>query len=91
MKKEGEYVVKGIATDPAYRKNGLGARLLDRALTHLQTIGARRVYLVARAPGFFRTQGFSTVARAEAPKIDKCDGCDQYGVKCHPEIMLKYL
>jgi amino-acid N-acetyltransferase len=89
--REGAYVLEGIATDAGYRKKRMGERLLGKALTHLKTSGASKLYLCARAPGFFKTQGFLTIDRADAPKFDGCENCDQFGVKCYPEVMVKNL
>lgn len=88
--RKGEYVLEGIAIDSNYRKKRLGERLLDMALIHLKTLNAPKLLLNARAPDFFQTQGFSIITREEAPHI-ACDGCDQLGVKCFPEVMVKNL
>lgn len=86
-KREGEFIVDGIAIDPAYRKYGLGSVLLDNGIEEALKRGAKRIYLVARAPGFFKTHGFETVAREDAPDFFECLTCPQYGVSCHPEVM----
>lgn len=86
-KREGEFIVDGIAIDPAYRKYGLGSVLLDNGIEEALKRGAKRIYLVARAPGFFKTHGFETVAREDAPDFFECLTCHQYGVSCHPEVM----
>lgn len=86
-KREGEFIVDGIAIDHAYRKYGLGSVLLDNGIEEALKRGAKRIYLVARAPGFFKTHGFETVAREDAPDFFECLTCPQYGVSCHPEVM----
>ena len=58
--RESAYILEGIAIDAGYRKKRIGERLLVKALTHLNTSGANKLYLCARAPGFFKTQGFLT-------------------------------
>jgi len=88
--REGEYVLEGIAIDINYRKKRIGERLLDKALTQLKELNAQKLLLCARAPGFFKTQGFSIIDRADAPHVG-CKGCDQLGVKCFPEVMVKNL
>ena len=45
------------------------------------------MYLVARAPEFFRKNGFVTIPREEAPNFFECLTCPQYGKTCHPEVM----
>lgn len=86
-KREGEFIVDGIAIDPAYRKFKLGKTLLDRGIEETLKQGGKRIYLVARAPEFFRKQGFVTVNREDAPNFFECLTCPQYGVSCHPEVM----
>lgn len=86
-KREGEFIVDGIAIDPQYRKLKLGKALLERGIEETLKRGGRRIYLVARAPEFFRTQGFVTVERKDAPNFFECLTCPQYGIDCHPEVM----
>lgn len=86
-KREGEFIIDGIAVDQAYRKHKLGGVLLDKAVDTVKSLSGERIYLVARAPGFFRTKGFETVPREEAPTFFECLTCPQYGVNCHPEVM----
>lgn len=86
-KREGEFIVDGIAVDPQYRKYRLGKTLLDRGIKETLDRGGRRIFLVARAPEFFRKQGFVTVEREAAPNFFECLTCPQYGVDCHPEVM----
>lgn len=86
-KREGEFIVDGIAIDPEYRKYGLGSVLLDNGIEESLKLGAKCIYLVARAPGFFKKHGFETVAREDAPDFFECLTCPQYGVSCHPEVM----
>jgi N-acetylglutamate synthase-like GNAT family acetyltransferase len=88
--REGAYVLEGIAIDAGYRKKHIGERFLGKTMTHLKTLDAKKLYLCARAPGFFKAQGFITTDRADAPYFG-CNDCDQFGVKCFPEIMVKNL
>ena len=85
--REGEYICDGIAIDETLRGTGLGSRLLDLGLEETVKRGGERMYLVARAPEFFRKNGFVTVPRQEAPNFFECLTCPQYGVTCHPEVM----
>ncbi|NLD19050.1 MAG: GNAT family N-acetyltransferase [Clostridiales bacterium] len=87
-KREGEFIVDGIAIDPKYRKYKLGKALLERGIEETLKQGGERIYLVARAPEFFKKQGFVTVERKDAPNFFECLTCPQYGVDCHPEVML---
>ena len=86
--REGEYIVDGIAVAQDYRNERIGEAILGRLLEEAEDIGAERVYLVARAPGFFRTQGFEETDPDDAPNFFECKTCPQYGEDCHPEIMM---
>jgi N-acetylglutamate synthase-like GNAT family acetyltransferase len=86
-KRQGEFIVDGIAVDPEYRKAKLGSALLKGGIEEAVKRGGKRMYLVARAPEFFRKHGFVTVPREEAPNFFECLTCPQYGVSCHPEVM----
>lgn len=85
--RQGEYVLSGIALEPAYRQGNIGSNLLSRAMDKARVSGATRVYLVARAPGFFRKHGFLTMTPEEAPGLFECSTCPQRGHSCHPEFM----
>ena len=86
-KREGEFICDGIAIDKELRGTGLGTKLLRLGLEETIKLGGTRMYLVARAPEFFRKNGFVTVPREEAPNFFECLTCPQYGVSCHPEVM----
>jgi amino-acid N-acetyltransferase len=86
--RQGEYIIDGIAVDENYRKTNIGKTLLDQAIALVKERGGKRIYLVARAPGFFRKSGFGTIPRDAAPNFFECLTCPQYGVECHPEVML---
>lgn len=87
-KRQGEYIIDGIAVDEKYRKTNIGKTLLDEAISVVKSRGGKRIFLVARAPGFFRKSGFHTIPRDSAPNFFECLTCPQYGVDCHPEVML---
>lgn len=59
-----------------------------RAVAETKLRGGKKIYLVARAPEFFKKHGFKRVERHEAPNFFECLTCNQYGVSCHPEVML---
>lgn len=86
-KREGKFIVDGIAIDPEYRKYHLGKALLEKGIEEARRLGGKNVFLVARAPGFFRKHGFVTVPREDAPNFFECLTCPQYGISCHPEVM----
>lgn len=86
-KREGEFIIDGIAVEKLYRKLKIGKILLDKAIEETLSRGGGSIYLVARAPEFFRKNGFETVAREDAPNFFECLTCPQYGKTCHPEVM----
>lgn len=85
--RDGEYIIDGIAVDPMYRKMKIGKIILEKAISEVKKLGGKRIFLVARAPEFFKKQGFVIVPREEAPEFFECLTCPQYGVNCHPEVM----
>lgn len=88
----GYYIINGIAVDPEYRKTQIASRMLEKTLGDAKALGADEIILVARAPGFFRKNGFINMAEGEVPKgIFDCLVCPQYQKKCFPEIMKKKL
>jgi N-acetylglutamate synthase-like GNAT family acetyltransferase len=86
-RREGEFICDGIAVAPPFRTGGLGKRLLDALIAEVRDRGGERLYLVARAPGFFARIGFIPVERAAAPNFFECFTCPQYGKTCFPEVM----
>ena len=86
-KRQGEYICDGIAVDGSRRGENLGTELLNKGIEETKSLGGRRMYLVARAPEFFRKNGFVTIPREEAPNFFECLTCPQYGKPCHPEVM----
>ncbi len=89
--REGEYVIDGIAVDPEYREGDWGSKMLEVAMDETRKRGGHLMYLVARAPGFFRKHGFEAVERENAPEFFECFTCDQYNKTCHPEVMKRVI
>ena len=86
-KREGEFICDGIAADPGVRGQRVGEKLLYMMEDEARSLGADRIYLVARAPGFFAKYNYIPVSRENAPEFFECFSCPQYGVSCHPEVM----
>lgn len=86
--REGDYIIDGIAVDQSLRGKRMGEKLLGLAIDQVKSLGGKKLFLVARAPGFFKTQGFNIVSEKEAPLFFECADCPQYKVDCFPEIML---
>lgn len=85
--REGRYIIDGIAVDPAFRKENIGRALLEAILKEVRRRGGDAIYLVARAPGFFRRNGFTTIDPEDAPNFFECKYCPQYQKNCFPEVM----
>ncbi|NLP29833.1 MAG: GNAT family N-acetyltransferase [Clostridiales bacterium] len=83
----GEYIIDGIATEPEYRKEKIGGKLLKLALEEAKKRGAEYVFLVAKAPGFFKKHGFKDISIEEVPELFDCYSCPQFQKTCHPEVM----
>ena len=86
-KREGRFIIDGIAVDPKYRKHKIGKIMLNKAVEVVKEMNGSEIYLVARAPEFFRKNGFINVEPEGAPNFFECRQCPQYGIDCHPEIM----
>lgn len=86
-KREGEYIIDGIAVDPTFRKFGLGKVLLKKVESEVKKLGGDSIALVARAPEFFRKNDFQTVDPDTAPNFFECKQCPQYQKNCFPEVM----
>lgn len=86
-KREGEYIIDGIAVDPAYRKFGLGKVLLEKLKSEVKRLGGDSIAIVARAPEFFRKNDFDRVNPDSAPNFFECKQCPQYLKNCFPEVM----
>ena len=85
--REGRFIVDGIAVNEQYRSSGAGRQLLEHIIRETRRLGGSSIFLVARAPGFFRKSGFVTVDREDAPQFFECFTCPQYGKECRPEVM----
>ena len=85
--REGKYIIDGIAVTEERREEKLGKLLLDKAVKTVKSLGGDAIYLVARAPGFFKKYGFEIVDQEDAPSFFECKYCSQYKVSCQPEIM----
>jgi N-acetylglutamate synthase-like GNAT family acetyltransferase len=85
--RKGNYVIEGIAVEPAMRKFGIGKILINKALEEVTARGGKELILMARKPGFYEKLHFDVVEPADAPPIFDCLGCPQYGDSCFPKIM----
>lgn len=85
--REKEFIIDGIAVDTDLRGIGLGEKLLSLATDEVEKRSGNKIFLVAKAPEFFKTQGYVEVEPEAAPMFYECAGCDQYNVTCFPKVM----
>ncbi|MGL4484476.1 MAG: GNAT family N-acetyltransferase [Anaerovoracaceae bacterium] len=90
-KREGKFILDGIAVESSLRGGKIGETLLEEVINETKSRHGNEIYLVARAPEFFRKNGFVDIAREEAPNFFECLTCPQYGETCFPEVMKKEL
>lgn len=86
-KREGKFIIDGIAVEEEYRKSKIGKLMLDEIIKEVKQRGGKELFLVARAPGFFAKSGFVCVPADEAPNFFECKYCPQFQISCFPEIM----
>ena len=67
--REGRYIIDGIAVDPKYRNLKIGDTMLARAVSDVSELGGDGLYIVARAPDFFRKNGFKAIEPEAAPNL----------------------
>ena len=69
--------IRSLAVNPEIRGRGLGARLVQYALSEARRRKIARVFAVTHAPEFFTRQGFDTASRRALPeKIERdCSVC----------------
>jgi N-acetylglutamate synthase-like GNAT family acetyltransferase len=85
--------VNWMSVDGEYRRRGIAAALYAELEREALSRGMRRLWVTARAPGFFLSQGFAPVSGG--PERDAllggCLTCGQFGRECRPEALTKTL
>jgi amino-acid N-acetyltransferase len=62
-------LLRSVAVDTEYRRQGLAASLVEVAMERAQRLGLRSVYLITEsARDYFARQGFSDCPRQKAPE-----------------------
>jgi GNAT superfamily N-acetyltransferase len=82
-----------MAVDEAYRGRGIASALYAELESEARRRGIRRLWVTARAPGFFLAQGFRLVPGGgeRDALLGECPRCPQYGRECTPEALCKPL
>ena len=83
----GIYQVKTLAVTKEYQGRGIGRYLMDKMVHELRELGAKKVILNAKEPGFYEKVGFT-----ESPMDTKdieydCSDCEHFNRDCFPKIM----
>ena len=86
-RRQGEYILNGIAVDTPLRKSGIGRIMVNKLVTDVRNMGGSRIYLAAKVPEFFEKVGFEPVRGREADHLFSCAVCPQKGNTCFPVIM----
>lgn len=87
------YSVEWLAVDESLRNRGFGSKLIRQVEDEARSRGARTLWALARAPGFFQSIGFR-LARPEetgGPTLVNCMKCPQFRKSCDPAIVVRAL
>lgn len=77
---------------PDYRGRGIAARLLAELEGEARSRGLHRLWVQARAPGFFLRHGYAPAPPGHAGVLlQDCRDCGQYGRGCEPQALMKEL
>jgi N-acetylglutamate synthase-like GNAT family acetyltransferase len=82
-----------LAVDEGYRRRGIAAALYGELEREARARGMSRLWVTARAPAFFFTQGFEPVepGTERDALLGGCLECDQFGRECEPRALTKRL
>lgn len=84
----GEYVLRCVAVEEKHRGKCCGKALVTRVLEEAKAHDAKRIYLTAKVPGFYKKMGFHVIDREEAPIHSHCITCARFHNGCDSEIMM---
>ncbi|HDP96697.1 MAG TPA: N-acetyltransferase [Euryarchaeota archaeon] len=86
---EGRPFVEMVAVREDLRRGGVGREIVSESLRRLMERGYRSIWVVARKPRFFRSSGFVPELDLDLVEklLSKCQGCDQLGTTCTPEVL----
>ena len=88
---QGLETVNWMAVDGAYRRRGIAGRLYAALEREALERGITRLWVTARTPAFFLSQGFGAVAEGVERDIllGECPRCAQFGRSCTPQALTK--
>lgn len=87
IKNKNNYQIKTFVITKPYQGRGIGRYLMDEMVDELREWGAKKVFLVAKEPGFYERVGFT-----ESPMDTKdieydCGDCEHFNRDCFPKLM----
>lgn len=91
LRLDGErYSVDWLAVSDHMRGKGLGLELVSVIADEARRRGARKLWAIARVPGFYEKIGFrhSTEDLGEGPTLENCLHCHQFHKTCFPAVMV---
>ena len=82
-----------LAVEEGYRRRGVAAALYAALELEARARGLRRLWVTARAPGFFLAQGFEPAPPGDQRDalLGGCLDCEQFGRDCEPQALTKRL
>ena len=86
----GVMILDYIAVSPELRKSGIGSILLDRIKEKCRELSEKKIYLTAKARGFFLKNGAREIGETSllySSLLGECAECDQRGRECFPSVM----
>ena len=86
----GEAVLDYIAVSDGLRGKGIGAEMIERVKEKARRDGKSKVYLTARARGFFEKQGARELPETHPlylKLLGECSECSQRNAVCFPCVM----
>lgn len=93
LERHARYVtVNQMAVHDDHRRCGLATRLLATLEEEARGRGVLRLWVQARAPGFFVSRGYVPAPAADADwLLADCRRCEQYDSGCSPRALVKDL
>jgi len=88
---QGLDAVNWMAVDEAYRRRGIAGRLYAALEREALDRGITRLWVTARKPAFFLSQGYDAAVEGAERDIllGECPRCAQFGRGCTPEALTK--
>ena len=92
-RQSGLHTPNWLAVDEAFRRRGVAAALYAELEREARGRGVARLWVTARAPEFFFSQGFEPVppSAERGLLLGDCLACAQYGHECEPRALTKTL